>query len=470
MSRKKIVTRGTVIKSGVWYTISNFVLKGLDFLTIPFFTRLMASEAFGDYNNYVSWVQLIIIISTLSLYTSLFSAQFDFADTLNDYISSLLILGTVNAIFIALVVSMFPAFFENLCSLNIKLIYYILVYAAVRPAFDIYQQQERLFYRYKKSVILTIITTVSTLATSFLLVICMRDKFIGRAVGAYLSFIFIGIVLYIIFFLKGHDIKFKYMKYALKICIPFVPHLLAMTVLSSTDRIMIRRICGSSETALYSLAYTCALAISVLWTSLNSAFAPWLGDMLHEKKHEIIRNRSKQYALIFALPTVIIIIFAPELLYILGGKEYISAKYVMPPVLLGCFFQFLYSMYVNIEQFCKKTVGMAVASVSAAIINIILNAIFIPIFGYVAAAYTTLIGYIFLMLFHYFLVKRIGLTQVYDTKYFIYIIFFEIITIIIATVLYRYNVVRWCIGIIVLLFIMLFVLKNRDMIIGMLKK
>ncbi len=91
-----------------------------------------------------------------------------------------------------------------------------------------------------------------------------------------------------------------------------------------------------------------------------------------------------------------------------------EAKYVMAPVTMGCACQFIYTMYVNVEQYLKKTTGMALASVLAAAINVALNYVLIPKFGYLVAAYTTLIGYLCLMLMHMFLVKRIGMKNVYN--------------------------------------------------------
>lgn len=73
-----------------------------------------------------------------------------------------------------------------------------------------------------------------------------------------------------------------------------------------------------------------------------------------------------------------------------------------------------YTMHVNIEQYKKKTVGMAIASISAAGLNYLLNLLFIPKYGYIAAAYTTLISFLWLMLLHIFLVYRIGYGEVYE--------------------------------------------------------
>ena len=77
-------------------------------------------------------------------------------------------------------------------------------------------------------------------------------------------------------------------------------------------------------------------------------------------------------------------------------------------------------MYVEI--YLEKTKGVAVASIISALTNILLNYIFIPKFGYLAAAYTTLVSYILLAVMHYiFLRLSIGhdkkFSLVYDFKF-----------------------------------------------------
>ena len=95
-------------------------------------------------------------------------------------------------------------------------------------------------------------------------------------------------------------------------------------------------------------------------------------------------------------------LIAPEALLVLGGERYLESKYVIPPVMAGCYFLFIYSMYVNVEQFEKRTKPMAIATFFVALINILTNWKFIQIFGYIAAAYTTLFCYMLLWLFHYY--------------------------------------------------------------------
>ena len=61
---------------------------------------------------------------------------------------------------------------------------------------------------------------------------------------------------------------------------------------------------------------------------------------------------------------------------------------------------------MRIELFYKKTTFATVASTIAAVSNIILNYIFIKLFGFVAAGYTTMVCYALLALLHYINVKN----------------------------------------------------------------
>ena len=117
-------------------------------------------------------------------------------------------------------------------------------------------------------------------------------------------------------------------------------------------------------------------------------------------------------------------------------------------------------MYVNIEQFMKKTVGMAFGSALAAIINVALNMLFIPKYGYIAAAYTTLVSYGFLLVFHYILVKRIGLSMYYNTRNILLIVILGLIITISVNMLYSYDLVRYGMAIIYFIVISILLLKN----------
>ena len=343
------------LKSGVWYVISNFLLKSITFITIPIFTRLLTQDEFGQYNNYTSWLQIMTILVTLNVQSSLISAKFDYEKNFDKYILSIFTLSSVTSILWAIIINIKSSFFINFTNLDIYYINCMLVYLFFYSAFNLFQIRERFLFKYKMSVFLSIVNAVTTSLLAVILVLFMKNRVEGRILGSIIPTIIIGVCIIIYLIKKGKGIDFSSWKYALKICLPYIPHALSLILLSSMDRIMITKMCGTEATALYSLAYSCGIIITLLITSLNDAYSPWLGEKLHEKKYNEINKFSKTYISVFLYFAFGMSLVIPEILYILGGKEYIVAKSVLIPVTLGCVFQFLYTMFVNVEQYQKKT-------------------------------------------------------------------------------------------------------------------
>lgn len=451
------------VKSGLFYTIANFLIKGLTFITTPFFTRLLTQEQYGDYSNFVSWLNIATIVVTLNTESTLLSARYDYKKNFDQYILSILSMSTLSAVIWIIVCIIFLDDFSNILAMNPTHIYLILIYLVFLTAVNLYQARERYMFRYKMTVILSVLIAVSSTSLSILLVLCLNDKLSGRIIGSIVPTIIIGLFIYINILRKGKRIDISCWWYAIKICIPYIPHLLSLTLLNSIDRVMIKQFCGSEDTALYSLAYSCGALVTILISSINGAYAPWLGEKLAQKDYKSIRKISKIFVVIFSYISFSIMLFAPELLSILGGSKYIAAVYVMPPVAMGCLCQFIYTLYVSVEQFKKKVVGMAFASVSAAILNLILNTIFIPRYGYIAAAYTTLLGYIWLLVMHMIFVKKLGLSKVYSNQ-FVFICLSVIFVLSLLSNLLFYNTLIRYIVIFIYISMCIFALINKNKI------
>jgi O-antigen/teichoic acid export membrane protein len=298
----------------------------------------------------------------------------------------------------------------------------------------------------------------------------MEDKLKGRILGGVLPIVPIAAWLAWFFYKRGKRIQLKYWKYALPICLPYIPHVLSLTLLSSMDRTMITRLCGPEDNAIYSLAYTCSSMITMLVGSLNSAFAPWIGEKLHEKKYADINRVSRVYMTAFVAMAALIVLAAPEVIAIVGGSKYREGIWVLPPVAAGVMLQFLYCMFVNVEQFEKKTTGMAFASVSAALLNWGLNAYFIPRYGYIAAAYTTFAGYLWMLLVHMFLVYHYGYREVYDYRLVMAMVGVITVVMLAATWLYGQTVIRYIVLGVYALALGAVFLKKKDLILGLFRK
>ena len=458
------------LKSGVWYTGANFVTKSIGFITTPIFTRLLSHSDYGLYSNYVSWLSTFTVFAILNLGSSFISDRFDYNEDFDGYVSSTLALSSLVTGLWAIIINLSPDFFSSITGLDARYINIMVVYLLFFAAVDMFQTRERYYYEYKITVVTSLFISISTAVLSVVLVVSMENRLLGRIAGSAIPTIVIGIILYIVLMCRGRKVRVNYWKYALPICIPYIPHVLSLSLLNSMDKMMITKICGAEENALYSVAYSCGAVITMLVTSLNTAFAPWLGEKLNQNRYDEIRKVSKYYILLFVSGTCGIMLITPELLLVMGGRSYKEAIYVMPPVAFGCVCQFMYTMYVNVEQFRKKTVGMAFASMTAALSNYLLNSVFIPRYGYIAAAYTTLASFAVLLFIHMFLVRKMGLQKVYPTKLIFLMLGFMSLYTALMYILYLNHIVRYTLFIVYSSTAIFVLLRNKGMILTILKR
>lgn len=433
----------TVLKAGIWYTLCSFLTKGIAFITTPIFTRLLSSAEYGEYNSFVAWVGIIVIVATMDMHTTVNRARYDYSN-LDGYLSSIAISGSIVTTIIWGVVQLFPAFFCKLFSMEMKYINLIFITTMVSPALSLLQAKNRIHYKYKAYVGLALGSVVISTLVSLLLVFLMNDRLAGRIIGHYGTVFIIDLIVYIYIIYKGRHFSFSECKYALMICVPMIPHLLSKYILSQSDRIMIKHFCGASDTAFYSLAYSCAMIPIMLAQATNIAWSPWSSENIHAEKYAKVRKASYYYICMFYAVVLAIFLLGPEIVLILGGKKYSEAIFVLPPVVMGAAFQFLYNLYVALEQFAKRTIGMAIGSVVAAVINLVLNWLFIPLYGYIAAAYTTLFSYACLLLIHYYLAKKTDYSDAYNEKFiFSSIAVLFILMLLVLWIYTKTNIIRY---------------------------
>lgn len=472
-NKKEVSTSSQALKAGIWYTICNFLFRGMAFITTPIFARLLTKSEMGMFTNYSSWITILTVITAMDLQTSIIRSKLEYEDDIDSYIYSILSFTSMVTLLLYGIVFLFQGYFVRFFGVEMKYINIMFLYLFATPAYQMLITKHRAFYKYKSFVVLTGIAVISSTFLSLIMVLLMENNFAGRVWGFYFPYIIIGLVIYVLIVKKGKKIKIKYWKYACTICVPLIPHLLSFYLLDTSDKILITQISGSTYTAIYSIAYSCFHIVTILLDSMNKAWAPWLLENLHSENYMKIKEASKKYISIFVILVVFILMFVPEFIFILGGKEYIMGRYCLPPLVTSCVFQFIYTMYVNVEFYKKKTGGVAIATTIAAILNVILNLIFIPMspqYGYIIAAYTTLVGYVVLFILHFYLVKRMKMAFVYDIKFIIFVIIITLLISGIMNILYSFYLLRYGIIICYILLILSLLYKNRKQIMKVIGK
>ena len=454
------------VKIGMIYTLSNIVIKGMAFITTPIFTRLMSQEEYGSFSNISSWANIISIIATLCLYSSISRAKYDYDEDIKGYMSTITILGSVFTLIIWLLIELKIGFWERLFNMDRLYIRSIMIYSLFTPALQTLITKHRMYNEYKNVIALTWITLLVTTFGALGLTILMSNKLTGRVIGNYTIIAIVDVVFWLYIVIQGKTFSLKMCKYACALSLPLLVHELSGVLLNSSDRIIINQLCGARKAALYSIAYTIAMIITVVLSSLNQAWVPWFFDKMQKNDRESIRNVVPKYMAGFTVGCIGLMFIGPEMILIFGGENYLEAMYVIPPICLAIEIQFVYTLYVNIEFFEKKTTYISLATAGATVINIALNYYAIPRWGYIAAAYTTVIGYLFNFLFHYIVCKKIGYDNLFEKKNLLRNLSISIFAMVSCLILYGYTWIRRLVLIGILLILFIYLIKNRNKIIN----
>lgn len=396
-------------KASLWYTVCNVMLKGIALLTTPIFTRILSQEQYGQYALFQSWYSIISIFATLNLFQSVYSkGLLVYEKKEKEFTSSLVGLTSLITVLLGVVFFCNIELCEQILGLPRVLIFAMFVELIAMTGVEFWAARERFEYRYKKYVIVTIMTTVLSIVIGISTVL-LNDvyKVEARVFSDVFAKAIFGMPLYIYLLYSGRKFfKKEYWKYALLFNLPLIPHFLSTFALNQADRIMIGKMAGEAEAAIYSISYTIATMIILVVTALNNALIPYIYKTIKAGDYSEIVNSTRVHFVIIAVLCLLTMVFAPEVIMIFAGNEYAEAIDIIPPIATSVYFIFVYSMFSTVEYYFQKTGLLAAASVSSAGINIVLNYIFIESFGYKAAGYTTLASYILLAIFHYYYYRR----------------------------------------------------------------
>lgn len=290
-----------------------------------------------------------------------------------------------------------------------------------------------------------------------------------RIIGQIIPMFLIYSVLYLSILKRGKTIVvYEYWKYSIKYNFPLIPHYLSQQILGQSDRIMIQNICGAYYAAFYSLAYQVSMVLNIITSAIDYSFSPWAYRKIRDKEFQELGYIVFIISLFMGLICITFSLFAPEIIYILGGKDYYSAIWIIPPVSMSVLFIMLYSLISTITFYYEKTKLIMFTSCCVAIFNLLLNYIFVRSYGFIAAGYTTLICYMIYFMIHYIIMKFICKKYIYfcpfNTKSIILLCMFFVVLSLFCNVLYMNAVLRYTTGLILIIIIVSVGFRHKNFI------
>lgn len=452
------------LKTSFWFMMCVFLQRGIAMITTPIFTRILSQKEYGITSTFSSWQSVLEIFVSLELAsctTVLFAKNEDKKRIISSAISSLeLIVTSIWMVIILLFIEPISDILGISDVLCICLIFSIMATQIIQ----LWMGYKRYVYEYRGAVGVTLLITVLSSLFGVAGVLWVSPTAKSRLIPLTVVNLILGVVLYIDIIRKGRVFYDKNIwKFAFSYGIPLLPHYISQFVLSSSDRLMIGKMCGQKEVALYSVAYSVGSLIGMFTYAINASFAPYQFQHIRSKEYKSLARTANIVLIFVAFLLIGIMLFGREIIWIFAGDSYFESVSNIIPICLGVFFNYLFQLFARVEEFYLHKAMIAFASMMCAALNLVLNYMFIPIYGYQAAAYTTFVCYFMFCIVHYLFYKRVLKSEdcgekIYDMKMICLLSIFIVTAGIIIT--YIQNVLWLKCAIIVIVLILLFIKRK----------
>lgn len=385
------------------------VFQGI--VILPIITKLLGVEAYGIWSQLRVTMNLLVPFVLLSLPAALirFLPAEKNKKEIQEGVYSVLALVLGIALITALLLIIFSGpianFFESQPIL-IKILSLVIILECLNIICLTMFQALREIKKYSYFVIFQTLVQIGLIIGAILL---------GYGLyGAVMSLLIIRVITFLLVFtyvLKRIGIKiptFSPIKKYLRFSLPIIANHVSYWMITSIDRYLIGFFLGVLFVGYYVPAYSIGTILNLFLFPIAFILSVVLPKLFDEKKINEVKTYlrySLKYFLVIVIPSAFgLSVLSKQLLTLLSTKEISANAYFVTPFILSSILIYGISYFFSeILILFKKTKLIAIIWAIAAVLNFVLNLIFVPIFGILAAAITTLLAYIvaFLLIWHF---------------------------------------------------------------------
>lgn len=391
-----------VFQNSIIYTIIMVLQKGISFFLLPLYTSFLSRSDYGVLGVVSSVSSFLSIFITLGLEAA--ASRFFYKNDKNEEYCKK-IYGTVacvilanslifGSIFIAghswtidhIVgeISFFPCVFIGILNVIVTPLYLL---------FQNYLQTRQDGLHYGINSICNFLLQVS-------LIVLALTVFDLGVLGVLLAQLITSTVFFIyvvICFLRKQTLGFNkpILHDCFKYSLPLLPHSIANWSNGTLDKLLVNGIRTQEDVGMYNLGQQYGSVMSFAANAVNQAYIPWFYEKVNEGKQglkRIVQTADASICLL-SLIAIVLSLFSKEVLGIMvSNPDFDGVWRIIPYIVFAYVFQAIYFFFVNV-LFLKDTKIIFTITITSVIVNIALNLLLIPKFGYVGSARACLLTY-----------------------------------------------------------------------------
>lgn len=378
-----------------WIFAGNVAHAILQFLLNIYVAKVFGTADYGLINYAASLIAFFTSIGTLG-FNGIITKKFaDNEEKADEYIGS----ATVYRLLFSILSVIILQVIARLTEPNNTTLHWVVLgqsLAMVFGAFDLIIY----WFRYKAQAKIVAILRLVAFAISAMwrvLILSTSKNIVAYVFGVSAeTIIFSALLLFAFIKVSKRNFQFKNDTAVklIKMSYPFIFSAILVTIYGQVDKLMLNAMLDKNAVAYYSVSFNLAGAISIIPQALIEGFRPDIMSFRNTDIERYKRRLMQLYCVVFWLCIVyglFISFFAKQIILVFYGEKYLPAVDSLSLVVWYASFSYfgaINNMYMVAE---KKIKWVQITTFVGALVNVILNYVFIPILGVAGAALASLI-------------------------------------------------------------------------------
>ncbi len=388
MNQKKQLLKNTAI-----IAIGKLSTQIVSFLLLPLYTAKLSTEEFGTYDFFVTLSVFLLPIITLLMEESMFRFLID-ADDLKSKkrtITATIVYTAVGTV----IFTILAAIIMGIIHYEYAVIFIIFIISNILLGLS--NALSRGMGKVNLYSLSNFILGVITIILNILFIVTFKlgvngllwSNIIANTATAVIMFY----KLHLPQFVSKKDFSRETLGKMIRYSAPLVPNNLSWVIISLSDRLMLTQMIGADANGIYAVAnkfpnivYTCYGFFSTAWKESAARI------LKEENKSQYYNSIYKDVKFFLKAIVLGLIAIMPLAFPLLVNESYNDAYKYIPILIISIYYTNMSNFYGGIFTAYKNTKIMGSTTAVAAVINIVINIIFIPKFGIYAATFSTLIS------------------------------------------------------------------------------
>ena len=410
MSKLTSLAKDTAI-----YGLSSIIGRFLNYLLVPLYTAKIsaASGGYGVITNMYAYTALVLVLLTFGMETTYFRfTNKTHEDSMRVYSTTLIAVGTVSAIFVALVLLLLSPLSNLMGYADHPSYVWVMAVTVAIDAFlcipFAYLRQQKKAFKFATLKLLNIIISILLNVVYFA---WMDGKDVGYAF--YINLVCSAMLL--VFMVKeltgfsyvlDRGVLKRMLRYAWPILILGIAGILNQTADKMLFPYIYKHTDMEMQLGIYGACVKIAMIMAMITQAFRYAYEPIVFAGVKDKDQHEMYAKAMKYFIIFTLLAFLIVIAYIDILKHIIGQDYWEGLRVVPIVMAA---EIMMGIYFNLSFWYKvidKTIWGAIFSGIGCAVLLAVNFIFVPRYGYMACAWGGFAGYGVAMITSYFVGQK----------------------------------------------------------------